>query len=69
MTDAELVTLFYRVFLGREPDAAGLEFHVSLIACSGGDLRPAIQSILTSPEYQSRQATSSPSAPPLATGG
>jgi len=60
MTDAEHVEMFYRVFLGREPDHEGLEYHVSLIACSGGDLRPAIQSILTSPEYQSRQVKPAP---------
>jgi len=64
MTDAEHVALFYRVLLGRDPDESGLAYHVALIAQSGGDLRPAVQSIVSSPEYLARHSPSA--ALPLA---
>lgn len=51
MTNSELISLFYRVFLGREPDGPGLDHHVALVDNNSGDLRPAIASILGSPEY------------------
>ena len=50
MTDSELISLVYKVFLDRDVDAAGLTSYSQLLA-SGGNVADIVADIVRSPEF------------------
>jgi hypothetical protein len=55
MTNADFVTLLYRLLLGRDPDAASLESYVSKLA-TGALSRPQVYgAFLDSDEFHAKQ--------------
>jgi hypothetical protein len=55
LSDRDFVTYLYRTYLGREPDAAGLDFWVSEIS-QGLPRSAALTSFLFAPEYDATMA-------------
>jgi hypothetical protein len=55
MTNADFVTLLYRLLLGRDPDAAGLESYVSKLATGGLSRTQVCEDVLNSDEFQAKQ--------------
>ena len=55
MTNADFVTLLYRLLLGRDPDAAGLESYVSKLATGGLSRTQVCEDVLDSDEFRAKQ--------------
>ena len=55
MTNADFVTLLYRLLLGRDPDAAGLEAYASKLAVGALSRTQVCEDVLNSDEFQAKQ--------------
>ena len=55
MTNADFVTLLYRLLLGRDPDAAGLESYVSKLATGALSRTQVCEDVLNSDEFHAKR--------------
>jgi hypothetical protein len=64
LSDADMVTVLYRAFLGRDPDASALAYHCRTLAEGEFDARSLIALFLNCDEYRQRSTVIPPWVPP-----